>query len=136
VDRSSVRYHSRRPDDAPIRSRLRARAPPLRLSPLHILRRREGLLLNHKKRRRRYGEERLQVRRSRPTRKPDSEVSAISATHSRVKSSTTSRMRKRLGVDGAADFTASLTCRLKTDTAKGLAAMATRQNPNEWWTKI
>ena len=71
-----------------------------------------------------------------PHRRPDSEVSATSARHSRVKSSTTARMRERLGVDGAADFTASLTCRLKTDTAKGLAAMAARQNPNEWWTKI
>jgi hypothetical protein len=103
---------------------------------VHILLRREDLLLNHKKRCRLYDEGRLQVRRSRPTRKPDSEVSATSARHSRVKSSTTARMRERLGVDGAADFTASLTCRLKTDTAKGLAAMAARQNPNEWWTKI
>ena len=66
VDRSSVRYRSRRPDDAPIRSRLREIAAVRRrfgYRRLHVLLRREGILLNHKKLRRLYAEERLQVRR-------------------------------------------------------------------------
>lgn len=66
VDRSSVRYRSRRPDDAPIRARLREIAAVRRrfgYRRLHILLRREGLQLNHKKLRRLYAEERLQVRR-------------------------------------------------------------------------
>ena len=63
VDRSSVRYRSRRPDDGVIRSRLRDIAAVRRrfgYRRLHILLRREGLLLNHKKLRRLYAEERLQ----------------------------------------------------------------------------
>jgi putative transposase len=66
VDRSSVRYRSRRPDDGLIRSRLREIAAVRRrfgYRRLHILLRREGVLLNHKKLRRLYAEERLQVRR-------------------------------------------------------------------------
>ena len=66
VDRSSIRYRSRRPDDGVIRSRLREIAAVRRrfgYRRLHILLRREGLLLNHKKLRRLYAEERLQVRR-------------------------------------------------------------------------
>jgi putative transposase len=66
VDRSSVRYRSRRPDDAPIRTRLREIAAVRRrfgYRRLYILLRREGLQLNHKKLRRLYVEERLQVRR-------------------------------------------------------------------------
>jgi putative transposase len=66
VDRSSIRYRSRRPDDGLIRSRLREIAVVRRrfgYRRLHVLLRREGLLLNHKKLRRLYAEERLQVRR-------------------------------------------------------------------------
>jgi putative transposase len=66
VDRSSVRYRSRRPDDGAIRTRLRGLAAFRRrfgYRRLHILLRREGLHLNHKKLRRLYAEERLQVRR-------------------------------------------------------------------------
>jgi putative transposase len=66
VDRSSIRYRSRRPDDGAIRSRLREIAAVRRrfgYRRLHILLRREGILLNHKKLRRLYAEERLQVRR-------------------------------------------------------------------------
>jgi putative transposase len=66
VDRSSMRYRSRRPDDAPIRARLREIAAVRRrfgYRRLHVLLQREGLLLNHKKLRRLYAEERLQVRR-------------------------------------------------------------------------
>jgi putative transposase len=66
VDRSSIRYRRRRPDDGIIRSRLREIAAvrrPFGYRRLHLLLRREGLLLNHKKLRRLYAEERLQVRR-------------------------------------------------------------------------
>jgi putative transposase len=66
TDRSSIRYHSRRPEDGLLRSRLRAIAAVRRrfgYRRLHILLRREGITLNHKKLRRLYAEERLQVRR-------------------------------------------------------------------------
>jgi putative transposase len=66
VDRSSVRYRSRRPDDGLIRCRLREVAAVRRrfgYRRLHILLQREGIALNHKKLRRIYAEERLQVRR-------------------------------------------------------------------------
>jgi len=66
VDRSSIRYRSRRPDDGMIRTRLRELAAVRRrfgYRRLHVLLRREGLHMNHKKLRRLYAEERLQVRR-------------------------------------------------------------------------
>jgi putative transposase len=66
TDRTSVRYRSIRPDDAAIRTRLRELASLRRrfgYRRLHILLTREGLLMNHKKLRRLYREERLQVRR-------------------------------------------------------------------------
>jgi putative transposase len=66
VDRSSVRYRSVRPDDAIVRVRLRELAAVRRrfgYRRLLILLRREGLQMNHKKLRRLYREERLQVRR-------------------------------------------------------------------------
>lgn len=65
-DRSSIRYHSVRPDDDVARARLRELAAIRRrfgYRRLHILLRREGLGMNHKKLRRLYAEERLQVRR-------------------------------------------------------------------------
>jgi putative transposase len=66
VDRSSVRYRSRRPDDVLLRVRLRDLAAQRRrfgYRRLHVLLQREGAKLNHKKLRRLYAEERLQVRR-------------------------------------------------------------------------
>jgi len=66
VDRTSVRYRSRRPDDAPLRVRLRELAVHRRrfgYRRLHILMIWEGLHMNHKKLRRLYREEGLQVRR-------------------------------------------------------------------------
>ena len=66
VDRTSVRYCSRRPDDAPLRARLRELAGQRRrfgYRRLHILMIWEGLHMNHKKLRRLYREEGLQVRR-------------------------------------------------------------------------
>jgi len=66
VDRSSVRYRSRRADDGALRSRLKELASERRrfgYRRLHILLRREGVQINHKKLRRLYREEKLQVRR-------------------------------------------------------------------------
>jgi putative transposase len=66
ADRSVVRYRARRGDDAPVRARLRALAGERRrfgYRRLCLLLRREGLVMNHKKLRRLYGEEKLQVRR-------------------------------------------------------------------------
>jgi hypothetical protein len=66
ADRTAVRYRSRRPDDDAIRHRLRELAALRRrfgYRRLHILLDREGVRVNHKKLRRIYGEERLQVRR-------------------------------------------------------------------------
>ena len=66
ADRTSVRYRSSRPDDAAVRARLRELAAIRRrfgYRRLHILLTREGIVMNHKKLRRLYREERLQVRR-------------------------------------------------------------------------
>src|SRR5215475_7383451 len=66
VDRSAIRYRSSRPNDAPIRARLRELAAVRRrfgYRRLLVLLRREGMGMNHKKLRRLYAEERLQVRR-------------------------------------------------------------------------
>jgi putative transposase len=72
ADRTSVRYRSSRPNDAVVRVRLRELASIRRrfgYRRLHILLTREGIAMNHKKLRRLYREERLQVRR-RGGRKP------------------------------------------------------------------
>jgi len=66
ADRTSVRYRGVRPADGTIRGRLRELAGQRRrfgYRRLHILLSREGLHMNHKKLRRLYREERLQVRR-------------------------------------------------------------------------
>lgn len=66
VERTSVRYRSIRPDDAVLRSRLRELAAIRRrfgYRRLLILIRREGTVVNHKKLRRLYRQERLQVRK-------------------------------------------------------------------------
>jgi putative transposase len=66
ADRSAVRYRGRRPDDGAVRARLRELAASRRrfgYRRLHVLLEREGLHMNHKKLRRLYHEERLQVRR-------------------------------------------------------------------------
>lgn len=66
TDRTSVRYRSTRPQDEAIRARLRELASCRRrfgYRRLHVLLTREGIIMNHKKLRRLYREERLQVRR-------------------------------------------------------------------------
>ena len=64
--RMTVRYHSRRPRDTELRERLRALAHERRrfgYRRLHVLLRREGFIVNHKRLFRLYREERLMVRR-------------------------------------------------------------------------
>ena len=66
TDRTSVRYCSRRRSDGAARARLRELASVRRrfgYRRLHILLTREGIIMNHKKLRRLYREERLAVRR-------------------------------------------------------------------------
>lgn len=66
ADRTTIRYRHRRPDDGALRERLRSLAAERRrfgYRRLHILLRREGTSVNHKKLRRIYADERLQVRR-------------------------------------------------------------------------
>lgn len=66
VDRTSMRYRSRRSSDEAVRQRLRELAGERRrfgYRRLHWLIKREGITMNHKKLRRLYREERLQVRR-------------------------------------------------------------------------
>ncbi len=66
ADRTVVRYRSIRPDDAAVLGQLRALAGERRrfgYRRLGLLLSREGVVLNHKKLRRLYAEERLQVRR-------------------------------------------------------------------------
>ncbi len=64
--RMTVRYRARRPDDSALRLRLRALAHERRrfgYRRLHVLLRREGFQVNHKRLFRLYREERLMVRR-------------------------------------------------------------------------
>ena len=66
VDRMMVRYRSTRPDDGTLRERLKALAQERRRfgsRRLHVLLRREGYAVNHKRLFRLYREERLMVRR-------------------------------------------------------------------------
>ncbi len=66
ICRMTVRYQSRRPDDNPLRERMKALAHERRrfgYRRLHILLRREGYVVNHKRLFRLYREERLMVRR-------------------------------------------------------------------------
>ena len=68
ADRSSVRYRRERPDDAPVRERLRALAAERRrfgYRRLHVLLRQEGLVTNRKRTQRLYREEGLTVRKRR-----------------------------------------------------------------------
>ena len=64
--RMTVRYRCHRPDDAELRARLRSLAHVRRrfgYRRLHVLLRREGFTVNHKRLFRLYREERLMVRR-------------------------------------------------------------------------
>ncbi len=66
VDRSTVRYQSRRDDDANLRDAMKAVAKERRrfgYRRLHVMVERQGWQVNHKKFRRIYREEKLQVRR-------------------------------------------------------------------------
>ena len=66
IGRTSARYRTVRGGDAAVRARLRALAaerPRFGYRRLHALLRREGIIVNHKRVQRRYGEEDLAVRR-------------------------------------------------------------------------
>lgn len=66
VDRTSVRYRSVRPDDTSLREAMRAMAGERRrfgYRRIHVMLRRQGVVMNQKKLRRLYREEKLQVRR-------------------------------------------------------------------------
>jgi len=66
IDRSTVRYASLRPDDAPLRKAMKAVAAERRrfgYRRIHIMLDRQGIVMNQKKLRRLYREEKLQVRR-------------------------------------------------------------------------
>lgn len=68
ADRTSIRYRSRRHDDADLRSKLRDLAQQRRrfgYRRLHILLRRDGIMINRKKTQRLYREEGLTVRHRR-----------------------------------------------------------------------
>lgn len=68
VDRSSVRYRHRRPDDAELRAALRQTAETHRrfgYRRLHVILRRDGHVQNRKRTQRLYREEGLSVRRRR-----------------------------------------------------------------------
>ncbi len=71
-DRSTYHYRHRRPEQASLRKRIRE-LPEARVSyghrRIHILLRREGWTINHKRTRRLYREEGLQLRRKTPKRK-------------------------------------------------------------------
>jgi transposase InsO family protein len=72
ADRKSVRYQSRRPLETELRARLRELANERRrfgYRRLHILLRREGVMINRKKTQRLYQEEGLAVRRRRSRRR-------------------------------------------------------------------
>ncbi len=66
ADRSSIRYQSKRSDDGDLRAAIRKVATERRrfgYRRIHIMLERDGVLVNHKKLRRIYGEENLQVKR-------------------------------------------------------------------------
>lgn len=65
IHRAMIRYRSVKPDDAPVRQRLRELAkdrPAFGVKRLHTMLRRDGLVINHKKVRRLYLEEQLQLK--------------------------------------------------------------------------
>ena len=66
VDRSSVRYRSIRPDDGALREAMKKVASERRrfgYRRIHLMLQRQGIAMNHKKLRRLYREDKLQVRR-------------------------------------------------------------------------
>lgn len=79
MDRSSIRYRGRRPDDQELRERLRALASvrrPFGYRPLHVLLRREGYVVNRETTHRLYREDGLSVRKGRGRKKGDGHACA------------------------------------------------------------
>ena len=72
IDRSLIRYRARKPADHAMRGRLRELAharPAFGVKRLHVLLRRDGTPINHKKTERLYREEGLQLKPRRPRRR-------------------------------------------------------------------
>lgn len=72
IDRSLIRYRARKPTDQVVRHRLRELAlarPAFGVKRLHVLLRREGTPINHKKTERLYRDEGLQLKPRRPRRR-------------------------------------------------------------------
>ena len=103
LDRKTYRYASRRPADEALRERLRELASERRrfgYRRLHILLRREGIEVNHKKLYRLYKEERLTVRkrgvRKRGGRKPGAGYAGTDDDPAGFEPALVSRLRVRL----------------------------------------
>lgn len=97
IDRSSFYYRPRRQDDAPLKMRLRelaAARPRFGCRRLHVLLRREGWGLNHKRTERLYKEEGLSVRQKRRRKR---------VSHLRVAPPPTDRPNQRWSMDFVAD---------------------------------
>ncbi|MGH7718280.1 MAG: DDE-type integrase/transposase/recombinase, partial [Gemmatimonadaceae bacterium] len=80
VARSTIQYQSRRPSQEPLRRRLRDLAGTrgsYGYKRLHILLRREGWAVNHKRVYRLYGEEGLALKRRRPKRRKSAATRAV-----------------------------------------------------------
>jgi transposase InsO family protein len=110
ADRKSVRYRSTRDDDGSLREKLRELANQRRrfgYRRLHILLRREGVMINRKKTQRLYREEGLAVRR----RRSRVEIAAWVGDHNRE------RPHSSLGYETPAAFAAGLDKQWPASTA-------------------
>jgi putative transposase len=97
LDRSAFYYRPRRPDDTPLKMRLRelaAARPRFGCRRLHVMLRREGWFVNHKRTYRLYREEGLSVRQKRRRKR---------LSHLRVLPPTTCQPNERWSMDFVAD---------------------------------
>ena len=125
ADRTSIRYRNSRPDDTVVRARLRELAAIRRrfgYRRLHILLTREGIVMNHKKLRRLYREERLQVRRRGGRKRALGTIRAAGRARTRradclARPSDDVRLRQRRRADWHGDFA------LVTRDAGGMALL-------------
>ena len=158
VHRAIVRYRSVKPDDAPVRRRLHELSrdrPSFGVKRLHVLLRRDGLCINHKKVRRLYREEGLQLkprrrrRRAATVRQPRSVVAEpnarwamdfmhdVLATNERVRVFTLIDVytRECVALEVARSFSGSDVARMLTDAGercKGLPPVIQCDNGTEF----
>nr|CAD6595666.1 IS3 family transposase [Rhizobium sp. Khangiran2] len=129
VDRSSMRYRSRRPDDASIREAMMKVASERRrlgYRRIHVMLDRQGIVMNLRKLRRLYREEKLTVRKrggrkrvletKRPWRCRHARTSARACTSSAMPSLTARRFRGLAVVD---DFTRECLCPVADTSLSG-----------------